>query len=122
MKAFVISLIIFTLMLTGIVINNIYINNVADELTVMVGNIPRADKDGCYSEASRINEYWEKHQALIGMSVSFVELNRVSDNITALLVYADEKDVTEFECSKKLLLNSIAEMRRLESLEFDDIM
>ena len=57
----------------------------------------------------------------VGLSVSFVELNRVSDAITSMKSYAASGEDADFECTRELLLNAIREMRRLEAFTIGNI-
>lgn len=119
MKALITICIIFALMLGCIIWNYHYINDVADRLTVMTDALPPAGQEGCYAAASRLDEYWQEQQGRVRLSVSFVELNRVSDAITALKSYAASGSAADLECTRRLLLNAICELRRLESLSLD---
>lgn len=121
MKAFVAISIIFAAMIGCIVFNYLYINRVSDELTVMAYDIPAVGGDGRYAAVSRLDEYWQEHQNRVGLSVSFVELNRVSDAITSMKSYAASGEDADFECTRELLLNAIREMRRLEAFTIGNI-
>lgn len=121
MKAFAAISIIFAAMIGCIVFNYFYINRVSDELTVMAYDIPSVSEDGCYAAVSQLDEYWQEHQDHVGLSVSFVELNRVSDAITSMKSYAASGEDADFECTRELLLNAIREMRRLEAFTIGNI-
>lgn len=121
MKTFILSLVLFVMMLTAITINFFYINKVSDKLYVMTSEAPTAGEDGCYTAASQLDDYWQTNHDIVRLSVSFVELNNVSDAIVSMKSYAKSGDVTEYENARQLLLNAIHEMRRLESFKISNI-
>lgn len=130
MKAFLAIVLILAAMLCCIVFNYFYINKTANELTAMTYDIPPLGDEGCYTALSRLDEYWKANHDRVGLSVSFVELNRVTDAITSMKSYAltgtrtgDSSDyVSDFECARELLLNAISEMRRLEAFTIGNIL
>lgn len=121
MKAMIAISIIFAVMIGCIVFNYYYINRISDALTAMAYDLPAVDEDDCYAAVSQLNEYWLEHQDRVGLSVSFVELNRVSDAITSIRSYASSGEGSDFECARELLLNAIREMRRLEAFTIGNI-
>ncbi len=121
MKTFIFSLIVFALMLTGIIINYFYINKVSDKLYVMTSEAPAAGDEGCYAALSQIDEYWQKNHDIVRLSVSFIELNSVSDAIVSMKSFAETGEESEYENSRQILLNAIHEMRRLESFKLSSI-
>jgi hypothetical protein len=121
MKIFIISLVFFTLMLAGIVLNFIYINKVSDELYVMAYEAPAVGVEGCYAAVSKLDDYWQKNHDIIRLSVSFVELNQVSDAIVSMKSYAKSGSADDYENARQILLNAIHEMRRLESFKLSSL-
>ena len=122
MKAFVIICVIFAVMLGCIVFNYFYINKISNELYVLASGISGVEEDGCYAGVSQLDQYWQQHHDRVGLSVSFVELNRVSDAITSMKSYAAAGEEADFECARELLLNAIHEMRRLEAFTIGNIL
>lgn len=122
MKGFAVMLVIFMLMTGVLIVNYIYINNVADRLYAMTSQVPGIGEEGCYKQLSLIDEYWQNNHDTVGLSVSFIELNRVSDGITAMKSYAISGDSTQLECTRELLLNAIHEMSRLEAFTIGNIL
>jgi hypothetical protein len=108
-------------MLAGIIVNFFYINKVSDKLYVMTSEAPAAGDDGCYAALSLIDEYWQKNHDIVRLSVSFIELNLVSDCIVSMKSFAKSGEEAEYENARQILLNAIHEMRRLESFKLSSI-
>lgn len=122
MKSFVAVCIIFAIMLACVILNCLYINRTADTLTDMVASLPRADSDDCRDAVEQLDSYWRERHDTVALSVSFVELNRISDVLSTLKSYAASGATSDFECARGLLLNAIRELRRLESFELGSLL
>lgn len=108
-------------MIAVIVINAQYINRVCDRMYVMASEAPGAGEGGCYAEVSVLEEYWLENQKYVRLSVSFIEINQISNSISSMKSFAKSGDEGEFENARRILLNTIQEMRRLESLRWSSM-
>ncbi len=121
MRSFFISVTMFFAMLVLIAANHFYINSVADKLENMVSSLSSTDSSECINEIDNIELFWEKERSLCRLSIRFSELNNISDGISSIRSYALSKNESQFKCSAELLINSIEEFRRQESLELGNI-
>lgn len=122
MKTFYFSVILFLLAVGAVTVNYFYINNIADHLTELAESAPALGEEGCVEAAREIDDYWRREHNLVRLSVSFVELNLVSDAITSMKTFAEQDNPSEYENARELLINAIHEMRRLESLGVSSIL
>lgn len=121
MKSFIAICIIFAVMLGCVILNCLYIARVSDTLTAMAQALPRADRTECCDAVEQLDGYWQEHRDTVALSVSFVDLNRISDVLSTLKAYAASGATSDFECARGLLLNAISELRRLESFELGSL-
>ncbi len=121
MKTFYIAIVLFVLMIAAIVINALYINRVCDRMYFMASEAPGTVEEGCCAEVSILEEFWLENQKYIRLSVSFIEINQISNSISSMKAFAESGDEGEFENARRILLNTIQEMRRLESLRWSSM-
>ena len=115
MKTFYFSIALFVLTLAAVAVNHAFINRTSDRLVEMTEALPPADDPACADAVSEIYDHWQKKHDIARISVSYIELNRVTDAISTMKVYAESGYRADFENARALLLNAIDEMRRLES-------
>ncbi len=121
MKVFYTAIILFVLMIAVITVNYVYINRVCNSMYVMASEAPGVDEEGCYAVVSVLDNYWQENQKYVCLSVSYIELNQICNSISSMKAYAKSKNAAEFENARQILLNTIREVRRLESFTIENI-
>lgn len=121
MKTFYASIILFIITVSLIVLNYSYISNLSEKLTEMTENLPSPSEEGCYKAVEDLYAFWEKNHDIARISTGYIELNKISDAITSLKVYAANNSISDFENTRELLYNAIDELHRLESFSFYNI-
>ena len=121
MKVLYTAIILFMVMIAVVVVNYIYINRVCDRMYVMASQAPGVDEEGCYGQVSILDDVWQENQKYVCLSVSYVELNQIGNSISSMKAFAQTKDAAEFENARRILLNTIREVRRLESFTVETI-
>lgn len=110
MRTFIISTVIFILLIAVITINFIYINRVSDRLTDLAD---AAASDITDENLSELESYWNKNIGKISLSVNFTSINGVSSRIASIRALFEANDPfihREFA----LLKEDIREIRLLE--------
>ena len=119
MKAFWISLILFSLLLVGIFWNAHYVRESESYLTELVVSL--GDAEEREESMDELEEFWEKNKKLFGLSVGFRDIDRVSEIITSLRWAQDYGLEAEFQKYRTLLLDAIEEITRNEKLSLGNI-
>lgn len=119
MKAFWISLILFVLLLAGIFWNAHYIRENEKYLTELVTSLEISeDREERICE---LEEFWEKHKKLFGLSVGFRELDHFGEVLAELRWAHDHSFEAEFQKYRSLLLDAIEEITRNEKISIGNI-
>jgi len=116
MKQFIITIILFMLLVAATVINNIYINDTANALAEKAVSIPSADDPECAKQADELYELWNTNYKRISFSVPFYVLNDFTDILTSMCLYAEQGDVEKFENERRLFLGAMNRITRLEKI------
>jgi len=112
MKSFVLTVILFCLLISVIVINSLYTKNIANEIEKKITDLDFEEE--ITDELNEIQEYWEKQEKIVGISVGFKEIDKTCELIISLKTYYQYQNKQEFERVKLLLLDVIEEITRLE--------
>ena len=122
MKGFIITSCLFVSLLICIFINYNYINTVHSTMHEMVAELsaePSEYNDGLIKE---LQNYWEKKSAIISISVSFCEIDDLTNAIDSLSAANELRDKTQFAIRKELVENAINAVIRLEKLSIKNIL
>ena len=119
MKAFWISLILFSLLLVGILGNVYYIHQSERTLADLVTRLDTPEEREELLLA--LESFWEKNRDLFGLSVGFRELDQFEALLTELRWAYEARDEAEFQRSRALLLDSIEEITRNEKISMGNI-
>ena len=116
MKIFLFTLALFTLLLSFITFNYIYVNKSAEALAQNAARIsPSTD------EINRLTALWESKKPIIVLSSGMSKIDNIYDLLDALCVYAEFGDLVEFERCRALLVNAFDDLAEFESFSFQDI-
>lgn len=116
MRSFIISLILSVLMVGGVVLNCIYVNNVGNHIREDAEVLPHPTDPNCLSMASDLEERWKKDAQWIHISVNHTIVDRIGEQATTLVACAEIGDVYGFCTARALLLDAVEDMLRLESI------
>lgn len=113
MKTFWCSLVVFLLLIGTITSNFIYVRRTTDEMIHLTQEIP-VEPVMAEEALNTLSDYWSKHRDWLGMSVSYVELNRVGELIVSMKSSREQDETADFLRDRALLIPLIEEIRRLE--------
>ena len=122
MRGFIITSCLFVSLLICIFINYNYINTVHSTMHEMVAELsaePSEYNDGLIKE---LQEYWDKKSTIISISVSFREIDDLTNAIDSLSAANQRKDSTQFAIQKELVENAINAVIRLEQFSIKNIL
>ncbi len=120
MRSFIITLILFIFICAAVVFNNLYIRSSAEYITERVSDENfSADPEGVIEE---LEKFWEKNRPIIGLSVGFKELDRMSDLILDLKSYFNLGNSSETTRTREMIREAADEISRLERFSIENIL
>ena len=122
MKTLIITSTAFILLCVAIVLNYGYINNTANELSALVSALDFSDIEECKKGVANIQEKWERSYDIFSLRVSFREIDYLGETLISLSHYCEEGNESEFEKYRKLLLDAIEGVSRLEKFSVMNIL
>ncbi len=93
MRAFIAALLLFVLILSGIVVNSIYVCNVADSI-IKYTRITEASKNSS-ADFEILENYWKKHQGILRLTVAEAKIERMNELMASLYSAINTKNLPE---------------------------
>ena len=118
MKMFFLTLFLFILMLFLIVTNAIYINRMTSELDERIECLGDVRSPRCADDVAALQKYWQRQVPLASLSASFFAVDRVTEQISLLLVAAENRDLCGYRSALAMLTDAVDDLRRMEGIEF----
>ena len=118
MRSTLISIILFSLLLCGIIINGIYVHNVSSQLTQYADKLSPQNEN----TLSELEDYWSTNKNRLGISISGAYLDGVEKTIISMRSAYDEGDEVEFRKNIHLLRQSAETIKRSERISLDAIL
>ena len=122
MRGFIITTCLFIALLVCIFLNYNYVNSVH---TTMHEIVDELSGDPCEENdiiISKLQEYWDSKNTTLSISVSFREIDDLSDAIDSLSAANEVRDTTQFSIYKELVENAIDVVIRLEKFSIKNIL
>lgn len=120
MKAFWASVILFGVMLFFIGWNAIYIQDSAERIRAFAEEMKHLENRQI--ALLELDAFWEKHQNLIGLSVSFRETDHLSEMIDCLVWAQNVENEEEFQKYLILLLDAADEIERADRFSIGNLL
>ncbi len=121
MKDFIISIILFSLLITLIVCNSVYIKKEVNLLSNAVRSIPSIDSPDCQIFINSLRSEWKKFKKVAKLSLNYSEINKMDCLIEELDCHLETKNNNDFEHAKIMMINLLSEIVRLEEISIDGI-
>ena len=119
MKSFIISLILFILLISTIFGNAFYVKEVSKRI---VSDTKTLEESNYSPQRIRdLEKYWEKHRGFIGLSVGHDELDRISESIISLKASCESGNISDAELYLLILQDLVKEMGRHEELSLENL-
>ena len=121
MKSFVVTLIIFFVLIAFIIFNYAVVNRYSECLRNMTEALPASDAGDCLEKITALSDEWQRHRCFISFSAGISSLQSIDDLLDSLLVACKSGNNYEFEKSKALLINAFEGLAQFESFSPEDI-
>lgn len=121
MKTFYAVLLVFVLILGGILLNAIEIQSIASETEQRIKALSEYPSEESALEIAKLQAAWKERTNLLGLSVSYSVIDRVSEQMQLLAAACSFGDVYGYVETRVLLLDAIEDFRRLERLEIANL-
>lgn len=121
MRSLIATILLLVLMLLGAAANFIYVNRVADEMVELINTIPDVGEPLCVEKIDALCKKWEKNAPIVGLTVGFLTVDKLSEHCQTLLSCAKVGDVYGYYSTLSLLKDSIDDVRRLEQFEIENL-
>ena len=119
MKAFIISTLLFALLIAAIIGNAIYVNKVSKHIILESEKIKEENYPS--SLANALEEYWLKHRSFVGLSVGHEELDLISQTIISLKACCNTGNIADATVYVLILQDAVEEMGRHEEVSFENL-
>ncbi len=120
MKAWIISLCLFILLISTIVGNAIYVNRVAHHIEDTVAALSFDDTKTSV-QIDALEAYWEQHRPYVALSIGYRELDHLCESLISLRAAFDTKNASDFELYRQLTEDAAAELARLEQISVENL-
>lgn len=116
MKSLAISIILFILLITGLILNAIYINEETSKLTVLVKGLDDINCEDFDEQISRLEEEWQRFRRIADISCQHSDLNKIDLTIQEMKARAEVNSPEDYETARQALIFLLKELSRLEKL------
>ena len=114
MKEIIIASLLLAALLAGIAVNSRIINDFYDTAVRMTKELPPAGAEGSYEAVCAFDVYWHEKKTAVSFSVSYDDVERITEKVRLLKVAALASDASEFELQRE-------QLARLERVSFESI-
>ena len=121
MKSLIATVVLLSTVLLLTVLNFHYVNSTVEELQEMLETLPDVNAPHCVERAKEIEEYWERKQTVIDLTVSYPFIDRIGEQAALLVACASAKDLYGFESARTLLYDATKDLRRAEQFSVKNL-
>lgn len=121
MKSLIATVILCCVMFLAATANFIYVNRLADAMEEIADAMPSIHEPMCVEKADELCQKWEKHAPIVGLSVGFMTVDKLSEHCQTLRTCAEVGDVYGYYSTLTLLQDSIDDVRRLEQFSVSNL-
>ena len=120
MRSLIITALLFLSMCAAISINTNYVKNTAEYITDIVSE----EKFSSSPEKAidELDAFWKKNHPIVGLSVGYKELDKMSDLILDLKTYYTEGNSGEVKRIRILIKEAADEISRLEKISIEALL
>lgn len=125
MRSFLISLILFALVLGGIFLNSRYLSRLSEEMYDTLEAIPAFSEEASdeirVAGTERLARLWEKHRKTVSFTVLTHTVEGIDDRLGALQAALRYRDAVEFDTAREHLLRIIGDLVCYETVRLGSI-
>ena len=122
MRSLIATVVLCCIMILAATANFIYVNNLADAMVEILDAMPDIDEPMCIQKAEFLYQKWERHSPIIGLTVGFSTVDKLSEHCQTLLSCAQVGDVYGYYATLTLLYDAIDDIRRLEQFSVSNLL
>ena len=117
MKSFIISIIIFFILIILVITNSIYIHKTTDKMLEMSNSLLPNDAEG----AEQLSLFWQKHHLFFSISIHDAKIERITELTENIRSAATLGNGAEFSKNIILLSELLEELQKIEEISFHGI-
>lgn len=121
MREIITAALLLAILLAGVAVNNRIMIDFCSDATEMIGALPSADDRRCVAAVEDLARLWEARRTAVSFSVSYDDIERISEKLALLTAAAELGDTVEFEARRAELASAVGHAARLERLGFESI-
>ena len=121
MRSLIATVILCFLMIVAAIANFIFVNHIADEMVNLADSLPHINDPLCAEKTTALSEKWEKNAPIVGLTVGFLTVDKLSEHCETLHSCAEVGDVYGYYSTLTLLKDSIDDVRRLEQFSVNNL-
>ena len=119
MKTFYVSLLLFALLLTVILLNMFFVRRVTQDMLRLLDELPPCEEAA--DAAAALADYWSARKMALGLSVCEDAMLDAETHLIRLLAAADQKEASDFETATRLARTAILRIRDAERFTADNL-
>jgi len=121
MKALIVSIILFTVVITTSVIHCVYLERLTDNILKIIDNLPSdiSAKENALDEIRAIEnliEIWEKNSKILSASINNKYISTITSSVQSLKQYYISQEEPEYLATLATLKSSVINLKNSESL------
>lgn len=120
MRSFLITLILFFVVISAITLNSHYISNLTD--TIIEYTSDEEFKKAPEDALRRLESLWEKNKILVEFSIGYRECDRMSELILDLRECIETENSAEERRVRTLISDCASDISRLEKFSFENLL
>lgn len=117
MRSFILSIIIFAILLTAVIANSIYIHRSCDKMAQLSLSLKETDIEG----AQELSTLWQKCQPIFSISIHDSHIEKVTELTENIKSAVTLGNGAEFNKSIILLVKLLEELKQNEEISFQGI-
>ena len=121
MRSLIATIVLCCIMILAATANFIYVNHLTNAMTEIAAALPSIDEPMCAEKADALCRLWEKHSPIVGLTVGFLTVDKLSEHCQTLRSCAEVGDVYGYYSALSLLYDAIDDVRRLEKFSIDNL-
>jgi hypothetical protein len=115
LKSFVITAILFLVLIAAVTVNHIYIKEVFGAMNTALDALPDVREEDCPARAAALQGYWEEQVEWVSLSVSYTIVDRICEHAATLVACAECGDLYGYRTALALLRDAVGDMMRFET-------
>ena len=122
MRSLIATIVLCCIMVLAATANFIYVNNLANAMIEIADAMPDIGDPMCIQKAETLYQKWERHSPIIGLTVGFSTVDKLSEHCQTLLSCARAGDVYGYYATLTLIYDAIDDIRRLEQFSVRNLL